>query len=153
MGITSTNTNTGRQNPTSGSGFNITSMTGILNTLKTAFNIPTSPIPPLPPPLIMVGGNLRPGLSADAITGRIISRQSQANLPVGNVFSDGPNTNEAMIKIIVDEILSSILTESRVDVVIPPGVAVMTTGPGNLGVPVITLGTTTSMGVGTGIIR
>jgi hypothetical protein len=40
-----------------------------------------------------------------------------------------------------------------VDVVIPPGISVMTVGVGNLGAPVVSQGATTTMGIGDGIIR
>ena len=39
------------------------------------------------------------------------------------------------------------------NVVIPPGISVMTVGIGNLGIPVVSQGVTTTMAVGDGIIR
>jgi hypothetical protein len=133
--------------------FNLNSISGVLNTILTAFSIPEEPVTPLPPPLIMTGAKLRTGLSASAISARIISRQSEAGLPVGDVFADGPNTSEAMLTIIIEEIINAIHTEAVVNVVIPPGVSVTTVGVGNLGAPVLSQGTTTSMGIGDGIIR
>jgi hypothetical protein len=135
------------------SNFNLSSISGVLKLILTAFSIPEEPVSPLPPPLIMVGAKLRPGLSASAISARIISRQSEAGLPVGDIFADGPNTSEAMLTIIIDEIINSILTEAVVNVVIPPGISVTTVGVGNLGAPVVSQGATTIMGIGDGIIR
>ena len=133
--------------------FDLGSISGVLNTLLSAFNIPQEPVAPLPPPLIMVGSVLRPGLSAKMIAARIISRQSDSGRQVGDIFADGPNTEEEMEVIRIEEIINAILTESVVNVVIPPGVSVSTTGIGNLGIPVISQGATTTMGVGNGIIR
>ena len=130
--------------------FNFSSISGVLNILLSLFKIPEPPIEPLPPPLIMVG---RPGLSSKAIASRVISRQSEAGLPVGNVFADGPNITESMTVILIDEIINALLTESVVNVVIPPGIAVTTVGVGNMGAPVVSQGVTVMMGIGNGIIR
>lgn len=135
------------------SNFNLTSIYGVLNMILSAFKLPETPVEPLPPPLIMVGSNLRPGVSSKQIASRIISRQSEAGLVVGDVFADGPNTSEAMLTIQCEEIINAILTESVVNVVIPPGVGIMGVGIGNLGAPVLIQGVTTTMGIGNGIIR
>lgn len=133
--------------------FNFSSMSGIVNVILSLFKLPDTPVEPLPPPLIMVGAKLRSGVSAKVIASRIIARQSEAGLPVGDIFADGPNSNEAMLTILVDEVINSLLTESVVNVVIPPGVGVTAVGVGNLGAPVIVQGVTTTMGIGDGIIR
>lgn len=133
--------------------FDLSSVDGILNMISNAFKVPEQPIQPLPPPLIMVGAQLRPGLSGKEIASRIISRQSEAGLPVGDVFGDGPNTSEALLAIQSEEIISALLNECVVNVVIPPGVGIIGVGTGNLGAPVIVQGFTTTMGVGNGIIR
>ena len=133
--------------------FDLGTVSGVLNTLLAAFNIPQAPIAPLPPPLIMLGSVLRPGLSAKMIAARIISRQSDSGRQVGDIFADGPNVEEEMEIIRIEEIINALLTESVVNVVIPPGISVTTTGVGNLGIPVISQGGTTTMGVGNGIIR
>lgn len=129
------------------------SITGVLDVLLAAFSVPEEPIEPLPPPLIMVGARLRPGLSARTIAARIITRQSEAGLVAGDVFADGDNTSEYMEIIRIEEIIDALLNDSVVNVVIDPGVSVMTTGVGNLGAPVVSFGMTTTMGIGNGIIR
>jgi hypothetical protein len=101
----------------------------------------------------MVGASLRPGISSKEIASRIISRQSEAGLPVGDVFADGPNSTEAMLSIQCEEIINTLLTESVVNVVIPPGVGIVGVGIGNLGAPIIVQGFTTTMGIGNGIMR
>jgi len=134
------------------SGFNFSSMNGILNLILNAFLVPDIPVEPLPPPLVMVGAKLRPGLSAQSLAADIISKQSNAGRVVGDVFADGPNVEEAMELIRIQEIINAILTQSKVDVVIPPGISVLAVG-GNAGGPVVCQGATTSMGIGDGIIR
>jgi hypothetical protein len=133
--------------------FDLTSIYGILNIILSAFKLPQTPIEPLPPPLVMVGASLRPGISSKEIASRIISRQSEAGLPVGDVFADGPNSTEAMLSIQCEEIINTLLTESVVNVVIPPGVGIVGVGIGNLGAPIIVQGFTTTMGIGNGIMR
>jgi hypothetical protein len=139
--------------PIQSSGFNLNSINGVMNTILAAFNIPSPPVAPLPPPLITFGAKLRPGLSAQSIAAEIISKQSDAGRVVGDVFADGPNVEEAMELIRVKAIVDALLTEAKVDVVINPGISVSTVGVGNLGVPVVGQGATTSIGIGDGIIR
>lgn len=133
--------------------FDLSTIQGVLNMILSAFKLPEPPIEPLPPPLIMVGAPLRPGISSQEIASRIIARQSEAGLPVGDVFADGPNSTETMMVIQCEEIINTLLNESVVNVVIPPGVGIVGVGVGNLGAPVIVQGFTTTMGVGNGIIR
>ena len=135
------------------SGGSIGSIDSVLDTLLMAFSLPEMPVQALPPPLIMLGGKLRPGISTTSIVANVISRQAEAGLPTGDVFGDGPNTTEALIKIITEEIISSLLNECVVNVVIDPGISVMATGVGNLGGPVVSQGFTTTWGTGNGIIR
>jgi hypothetical protein len=133
--------------------FDLSTIQGVLNMILSAFKLPEPPIEPLPPPLIMVGAPLRPGISSQEIASRIITRQSEAGLPVGDVFADGPNSSETMMVIQCEEITNALLNESVVNVVIPPGVGIVGVGVGNLGAPIIVQGFTTTMGVGNGIIR
>jgi hypothetical protein len=100
----------------------------------------------------MIGAKLRPGISAQSIAAEIISKQSNSGRVVGDVFADGPNSEEAMEVIRIQGIIDAILNEARVDVVIQPGIAVSTVGASPLG-PVVSQGATTAMGIGDGIIR
>jgi hypothetical protein len=140
-------------NITKETNFDLSSIYGVLNMILTAFKLPDPPVEPLPPPLVMLGAPLRPGVSGKEIASRIISRQSEAGLPVGDVFADGPNTSEAMLAIQSEEIINALLNESVVNVVIPPGVGVVGFGVTSGGQQVVIQGLTTTMGVGNGIIR
>jgi hypothetical protein len=139
--------------PIPSSGYNLNSINGVMNTILAAFEIPTTPLEPLPPPLIMFGAKLRPGLSAQSIAAEIISKQSDSGRVVGDVFADGPNVEEAMEVIRIKAIIEALLTEAKIEVVINPGIAVQTMGVGNLGAPVASQGATTAMGIGAGVIR
>ena len=96
--------------------FDISNISGVLNLILSVFAIPEEPITPLPPQLIIVGGTLRPGMSAKDIASKIISRQAQSGRQVGDIFTDGPNTEEAMELIRIEEILDAIQTKSVVNV-------------------------------------
>ena len=144
-------TDTNKKDENVDTGF-LDSIDGVLDTLLAAFTVPEEPLPPLPPVLIMVGARLRPGISVETIVSNVINRQSEAGLPTGDVFDDGPNTFELISKIIVEEIVNSLLNESVVNVVIDPGIPVMVTGA-NGGGPMVSMGFTTLYGVGNGILR
>ena len=129
------------------------SMSSILQIVKAAFIIPQDPVTPLPPPLIMIGGSLRTGMSSKQIASWVISRQSEAGAPVGDIWGDGENPMEGMISIMCKELVNSIQTEAKVDIVVPPGISLTGVGAGNFGAPVIIQGYTTNYKEANGIIR
>lgn len=133
--------------------FDLFTITGVVNLILAAFSIPDPPIAKLPPPLVIAGATLRPGLSAKSIAAEIISRQSKAGRQVGNVFTDGDNVEETMELIRIEEIINALLTQSVVNVAIAPGISVTTVGTGNLGIPVVSQGFTTTIASGNGILR
>lgn len=124
----------------------------ITEVLISAFNMPSAPVSPIPPVLVLSGANLRTGMSARNIAARIISRQSEAGAPVGPMPDGSPNVAEAMEVIRVEELLNSLITESKLEIVIYPGVPVTAVGA-NVGGPVVVNGATTSYGKGVGVIR
>ena len=129
------------------------SITNVIQTIRAAFTMPQEPVTPLPPPLIMIGGSLRTGMSAKQIASRVITRQSEAGAPVGDIWGDGENPMEGLITIMCEEMVSSIQTEAKVDVVVPPGISLTGVGAGNYGAPVIIQGYTTNYKEANGIIR
>jgi len=145
--------NTNKQSETTTDNISMGSIGSILSIISAAFSIPKEPVTPLPPPLLLIGADLRPGVTSSEVASRIISRQSEAGLVVGDVFGDGPNTAEAMEVIRIEEIMNALLNEAKIEVVMPPGISVTTIGVGNLGVPVISQGVTTNIAVGSGVIR
>ena len=145
--------NIDRKSETTSDSNQLGSINSVINIILSAFKIPKKPVLPLPPPLLLIGGVLRPGMTASEITSRIISRQTEAGLVVGDVFGDGPNTAEAMELIRIQEILDSLMNEAKIEIVIPPGIGVKTIGVGNLGAPVVSDGITTTIASGYGVIR
>jgi len=129
------------------------SISNIINVLGAAFTMPNKPLSKLPPQLLVVGATLRPGLSPRTITSRIIARQSESGAPSGDIYSESNNIMESMTTIMVEEIISAIQLEAKIEVVIPPGVQVTTQGIGNLGGPVVSQGATTIIASGSGVIR
>jgi hypothetical protein len=132
---------------------NKSSMTKVIESLKAAFNATRKPIEPLPPQLLVVGANLRPGLSPRKITSNVISRQSEAGAPSGDIFSENSNVTESMTSIMVEEIVNALVLDAKIEIAVPPGVQVTTTGVGNLGGPIISQGVTTNIASGNGVIR
>jgi len=131
----------------------LSSMSNILDVIDAAFQIPDEPLTPFPAPLILIGGDQHTGLSADEIAANVISRQSEAGILPGDVYADGKNSMELLIRIIVQEIVNALMLKAKVEVVIPPGVSSTSIGIGNLGAPVVSRGETTDIGSGYGIIR
>ena len=131
---------------------NLSSISNILNIINAAFTTPQQPVTPLPPPLLMLGANSRVGLSAKTIAARIISRQSEAGAPAGDIYSKSNNIAESMEVIRIEEIINAILTEAKIEIVVPPGVQVTTVGMA-MGGPVVSQGATTSIAQGYGVVR
>jgi len=100
--------------PNSSTNFSLRNLSGIINIILSVFKIPEKPASPLPPPLIMLGAKLRPGLSAKSIASRIIARQSEAGRVTGDVFSNSPNTEEIMELIRAEEMVNALQTEAVV---------------------------------------
>lgn len=144
--------NTDKQSETSSTN-DFGSIGNVLDVIESAFQIPEESLSPIPAPLLLIGGQLRTGLSSDSIASKVISRQSEAGLLPGDVFADGKNSMELLIRIIVQEIINAIMLEAKVEIVTPPGLSVTSIGVGNLGAPVVSQGNTTNIGSGYGIIR
>jgi hypothetical protein len=130
------------------------SMSKLLKIILAAFSIPEKPIAPLPPFLILTGAALRPGMDPRTVASRIIARQVEAGLIPGDVFADGPNSNEAMELIRLEETINSLQTEAKIEVAVPPGIPItaigVTTAPGT---PVVVQGATTAIMAANGIMR
>lgn len=106
----------------------------------------------IPSPLILIGTKRRSGMSPTAIASRIISRKSEAGLPVGTLPSGGVAPDEIMERIRVEEIIRSIQEESVVTVVIPPGTSLTAAGASAAG-PVTVVGSTITLSTGYGVIQ
>jgi hypothetical protein len=129
----------------------LSSISNILNIVLGVFKLIQTPAKQIPPPLLLIGKNLRPGMSARNLAGRTIARlESEAGIPMGNVFKDGTNSEAKKIKVMSEELVNMIQTEAKVDIAIDPG-AIQVTSTGSAGpIPVITQGANTMFVTGAG---
>jgi hypothetical protein len=130
------------------------SMGNILKILMAAFSLMKQPAQTLPPPLIMIGSKLRPGLSARDISARVISRFSEADAVGSEIFKEGNNVMTALEVIRMEEIVNAIQTEMKISSAIDPGaILVQTNGVGYAGWPVVSIGTNTSIVSSNGVAQ
>lgn len=108
--------------------------------------------PSVPTPLIILGGQNRPGLSPTKIASRIIARKSEAGLPVGALPSGGISPDEIMERIRVEEIIKALQREAILSVGIPPGTTLTAAGTSLAG-PVTVFGSTITYTKGYGVIQ
>jgi len=108
--------------------------------------------PPIPTPLILVGIPLRTGLSPTKIASNIISRKSEAGLPVGALPSGAVNPDEIMERIRIEEIVKALQQDAKISVAIPPGITLTAAGVSPAG-PVSVFGSTITFTKGYGIIQ
>lgn len=106
----------------------------------------------VPTPLILFGAPQRSGLSPTKIASRIISRKSEAGLPVGALPSGGVSPDEIMERIRVEEIIKALQQEANITVAIPAGTTLTAAGTSPAG-PVTVFGSTITLTTGFGIIQ
>jgi len=106
----------------------------------------------VPPPLIMVGGANRPGLSAIKIASAIIQRKSEAGLPVGALPSGGVSPDEIMERIRIEEIIKALQEDAKITIAIPPGTTLTANGSSPSG-PVTVFGSTITIATGYAVIQ
>lgn len=107
---------------------------------------------PVPKPSIrqILLAKTRPGLNAQILTSSIISRFEEAGIPSGPLVGGTPNVMENFVKIMMEEIVSAIQNDMRVDIATDAGAVVQASGA-NTGGPVVAIGTTTTPHSATGI--
>lgn len=123
----------------------------LINGFEKVLSVNT-PTPVIPTPLIIIGSQNKPGLSPTKIASKIISRKSEAGLPVGNLPSGSVSPDEIMERIRVEEIIKALQEEAIINVGIPPGTTVASSGTSPSG-PVTTIGSTITLTKGYGVIQ
>lgn len=108
--------------------------------------------PPLPVVLILAGIPRRSGMSPTKIATKIISRKSEAGLPVGALPSGAVNPEEIMWRIAVEEIIKAFQQDALITVGIPPGITVSAAGISPTG-PVTVVGSSILPFKGYGVIQ
>ena len=107
---------------------------------------------PVPPPLILAGGNSRSGLSARIMAKEIIIRQQEAGAPIGNLPDGEESISEKMERIRMEVIVRHLLENAKFTVVVNSGIPVTATGVCAVG-SVAVQGVTISFGTGTAIMQ
>tara|TARA_R110000772_G_scaffold17946_1_gene49797 strand:- start:42887 stop:43333 length:447 start_codon:yes stop_codon:yes gene_type:complete len=130
------------------------SMSNILNMIRSVFNSNISSVQSVPPPLLLIGKNLRPGMSARNLTGRILSRmESDSNIPSSDIFLDGTNNEAKKVRVMSEEIVKMVQTEAKVDIVVDPGsIQVLSTGSAGP-IPVVVQGSNINLVSGGGGVQ
>lgn len=132
---------------------NFSSFESIANTLDKILSIQSVGTPSsIPTPLILFGVPKRSGLSPTKIASRIISRKSEAGLPVGALPSGGVSPDEIMERIRVEEIIKALQEEAVLSVAIPAGTSIIANGASPAG-PVTVYGNTITLTKGFGVIQ
>ena len=108
--------------------------------------------PPIPTPLVLSGVPTRTGLSPTKIAARIISRKSEAGLPVGTLPSGEISPDEIMERIRIEEIINALQNEAVITTALPPGIPLTAAGISPTG-PVTVAGATIYIANGYGIIQ
>jgi len=140
-----------KNGPVSQSG--LSSISKVLNLLLSAFNLPRKPAPKIPPFLLLIGAELRPGMSGRELAANIISKmESEAGIPMGDIFGDGPNAVKSLILLQANESVKHIKTKARVSSVIKPGSVQVTVVGANAAGTLVASGSNTSITENSGIM-
>jgi hypothetical protein len=92
----------------------------ILSGLLSLFRVPTTIQTPTPKALILASRS-RSGLSPKLMASRVIQRQAEAGLNVGPLGTGEVNPSEIMERIRMEEIVTAISTEMKIELAITPG--------------------------------
>lgn len=106
----------------------------------------------VPTPLILIGAQTRPGLSATKIASKIVQRKSEAGLPIGALPSGSVSPDEIMERIRIEEIIRAIQEDAKLTIAIPPGTTLTAAGASPSG-PVTVFGSTITLTTGYGVIQ
>lgn len=109
------------------------SLNDVLDTARPPFqNIPALPL--------YAESTMRPGLSADVLASKIISRLPDIGIPTGPNPDGSKNVINDLIKVMCEEIVEAIKNDSLVLMTIPSGAIKITSTGGNVGGPVQSTG-------------
>lgn len=69
----------------------LTSMSSVLKIILGAFSVGQKPALSLPPPIAIIGKELKPGMSPRNLAARQMAAAEAIGIAMGDIFSDGPN--------------------------------------------------------------
>ena len=126
-------------------------ITQIANFIKTKFNFVRTALPAIPPILLVCEASRRPGLSAIALATAIIQRLPEAGIDAGVNADGSPNKVLRLVRIISEEVVNEIKSNSRIMFAIPTGgISIQGVGVGPTG-PITVTGTNLIPAQGDGI--
>jgi len=129
------------------------SVQSIAEKLANVFKIVIPGAPKIPPQLLSIGGELRPGLNKEIITSRIISSFSQIGLKNGPAPDGSQNVMEGYTALVVDKLVDALCLEAKVDVSMPIASLSIVSNGANAGGPVVSQGTNIMPSSGTAVIQ
>ena len=119
----------------------LSSISKVLKMVLGVFNLGQKPAQTIPPFLMLVGAELKSGMSARELAANVISRmESEAGIPMGDIFGDGPNAISEAVLIQSQEHISHIQQKASIQTVIKPGSVQVTAVGANAGGPVVVQG-------------
>jgi len=118
------------------------SISSIISGFQKVLKVQTAGAPTvLPAPVLFVGVRRKSGLSPTKIASRIITRKSEAGVPIGALPSGGVSPDEIMERIRIEEIIRALQEDAIITVGIPPGTTLTASGVSPAG-PVTVFGAT-----------
>lgn len=117
------------------------SIGNILKILQSIFGLMKLPADIIPPPLLLIGAKIRPGLSARDMAARVISRFSESDAVSGEIFQEGNNVMTSLMVITMEEIVNAIQTEAKITTIIEPGSMIINASGANAGGGIFVVGT------------
>ena len=125
----------------------------IANDINAAFDETRPPLDALPIPLLAIGAQARPGLSAIALTSAIISRLPEAGIETGVNPDGSPNMVNMFVRIMCEEFVKEIKDNAKVSVGLMPGTVISTGTGASAAGPVTVVSTSTTFTGGEGIVQ
>jgi hypothetical protein len=120
----------------------ITSMYGVLQTLLSVFSMGQKPATKIPPPLLLIGSKLKPGISGRNLAADIITEmEAELGIPMSDAATEGEfNAVAAMIMAMSKNTVDHIQVNANVQGAIgPASINIVATGA-NAGGPIFVKG-------------
>jgi len=125
----------------------------ILNTLDNILSIKELPnFGVMPPPLIPLS-QFRNGMSAIRAASKVYEKKKELKIPTGPLPDGSENNDDILWYTAIQAIMDEITNEAKISTSITPGTQIIGTGIGNLGIPIVIYGATTTFGIGGTIIE
>jgi hypothetical protein len=125
----------------------------ITDGIKGAFEKVRLPITPIPPILLLCEIMNRPGLSAIALTGAVISKLQSEGFETGATECGEPNYNNKFVKIFAEEFVNHVKMSGVTQMIAQPGDLSFIGMGGNAGGPVTLTLINNNMGEIGGIVE